>query len=117
MKNTTFSLTNLTDSDVSRLLEECQREQIRRQREQIRRQQRRQTKRKEWVEDMHYAFLVHPNATSIQVDNVTVVSVFDRNTGMRMATARPVHGDTFDRVVGVAVAYAKAIGISIPDFI
>lgn len=110
MKTTTFSLTNLTDSDISRLLEECQREQTRR-------QQYRQTERKKWVENMHYAFLVHPHATSIQVGNVTVVSVFNRNTGMRMATARPVHGDTFDRVVGVAVAYAKAIGMTIPDFI
>ena len=42
---------------------------------------------------------------------------FNRNTGMHMATARPVHGDTFDRAVGVAVAYAKAIGMTIPDFI
>ena len=110
MKTTTFPLTNLTDSDISRLLEECQREQPRR-------EQTRQAERKKWVEDMHYAFLVHPNATSIHVGNVTVVSVFNRNTGMRMATARPVHGDTFDRVVGVAVAYAKAIGMTIPDFI
>lgn len=115
MKTTTFSLTNLTDSDISRLLEECQREQTRR--EQTRREQARQTERKKWVEYMYHAFLVHPNATSIHVDNVTVVSVFNRNTGMRMATARPVHGDTFDRVVGVAVAYAKAIGMTIPDFI
>jgi hypothetical protein len=110
MKNTTFSLTNLTDSDISRLLEECQREQTRR-------QQYRQTERKKWVESMYYAFMAHPNAASLQVDNVTVVSVFNRNTGMRMSTARPVHGDTFDRAVGIAVAYAKAIGMSIPDFI
>lgn len=110
MKTTTFPLTNLTDSDISRLLEECQREQTRR-------QQYRQTERKKWVEYMYHAFLVHPHATSIHVDKVTVVSVFNRDTGMRMATARPIHGDTFDRVVGVAVAYAKAIGMTIPDFI
>ena len=110
MKTTTFSLTNLTDSDISRLLEECQREQTRR-------QQYRQAERKKWVEGMYYAFMAHPNATSIQVDNVTVVSIFNRNTGMHMGTARPVHGDTFDRAVGIAVAYAKAIGMTIPDFI
>jgi hypothetical protein len=109
MKPTTFSLTNLTNSDISRLIEECQREQTQR--------QHRQAKRKKWVDSMYYAFLAHPNATSIQVDGVTVVSVFNRNAGMRMATARPVHGDAFDRVVGVAVAYAKAIGMTIPDFI
>ena len=110
MKTTTFSLTNLTDSDISRLLEECQREQTRR-------LVHRQAERKKWVEGMYYAFMAHPNATSIQVDNVTVVSIFNRNTGMHMGTARPVHGDTFDRAVGVAVAYAKAIGMTIPDFI
>ena len=110
MKNTTFSLTNLTDSDISRLLEECQREQTRR-------LVHRQSERKKWVEGMYYAFMAHPNATSIQVDNVTVVSVFNHRLGMRMGTARPVHGDTFDRAVGVAVAYAKATGMTIPDFI
>lgn len=110
MKTSTFSLTNLTDSDISRLLEECQREQTRR-------EQDRWAKRKKWIEGMYYAFMAHPNATSIQVGNVTVVSVFNRNIGMRMATARPVHGDTFDRAVGVAVAYAKATDVAIPDFI
>ena len=110
MKTTTFSVTNLTDSDISRLLEECQREQTRR-------QQCRQAERKKWVEAMYYAFLAHPNATSIQVDNVTVVSVFNRNTGMHMATARPVHGDAFDRAVGIAVAYAKATGAPVPNLI
>ena len=110
MKPTTFSLTNFTNSDISRLLEECQRELTQR-------EQHRQAERRKWVDGMHYAFLAHPNATSIQVDNVTVVSVFNRNAGMHMATARPVHGDVFDRVVGVAVAYAKAIGVTIPDFI
>ena len=110
MKNSTFSLTNLTDSDISRLLEDCQREQTRR-------QVHRETERKKWVDSMYCSFMDHPNASSIQADNVTVVSVFNRNTGIRMATARPVHGDTFDRAVGVAVAYAKAIGATIPDFI
>ena len=105
-----FSLSKLTDSDLSRLLIECGLEQARR-------EERRAVERKQWVESMYYAFMAHPNATSIQVDNVTVVSVFNRNTGMRMATARPVHGDTFDRAVGVAVAYAKAIGVTIPDYI
>ena len=34
-----------------------------------------------------------------------------------MGTARPVHGDKFDKAVGIAVAYAKAIGIQVPDYI
>ena len=110
MKTTTFSLTNLTDSDLSRLLIECGLEQARR-------EERKAAERQRWVTGMYYAFMMHPNTTSIQVNNVTVVSVFDRNTGMRMGTARPVHGDKFNREVGIAVAYAKATGTSVPDYI
>lgn len=110
MKTTTFSLTNLTDSDLSRLLAECQREIDQR-------EQHRAAERNRWIDGMYYAFLAHPNATSIQVDNVTVVSIFNRNTGVHMGTARPVHGDKFNREVGVAVAYAKALGMVIPDYI
>lgn len=110
MKTTTFSVANLTDTDISRLLAECQRELERR-------EHNRTIERQRWIDGMYYAFLAHPNATSIQVDKVTVVSIFNRNTGMRMATARPVHGDKFNREVGVAVAYAKTLGMTVPDYI
>ena len=105
-----FSLSKLTDADLSRLLVECGMEQARR-------EECRAIERKRWVDGMYYAFLVHPNATSVQVNNVIVVSVFDRDTGMHMGTARPVHGDEFNREVGVAVAYAKALGMVIPNYI
>ena len=110
MKTTTFSVTNLTDTDISRLLAECQRELERR-------EQHRATERQRWVDDYYYAFINHPNATAIQVGDTTVVAAYGRNTGMHIGTAKPVHGDVFNREVGLAVAYAKAFNAIIPDFI
>ena len=105
-----FSLSNLTDSDLSRLAAECVMEQERRER-------KRKEERQKWVDGYYYAFLSHPNATSIQVGDTTIVAVYARNTGMHIGTAKPVHGDVFNREVGLAVAYAKAYGDTIPNYI
>lgn len=105
-----FSLTNLTDFELFRLATECMMEQERRGR-------KRKEERQKWVDGYYYSFLNHPNATAIQVGDTTVVAVYARNTGMRIGTAKPVHGDVFNREVGLAVAYAKALGDQIPDFI
>ena len=105
-----FSLSKLTDSDLSRLLIECGMEQARR-------EERRAAERQKWVDGYYYAFLNHPNATSIQVGDTTIVAVYARNTGMHIGTAKPVHGDVFNREVGLAVAYAKAYGDTIPNYI
>lgn len=110
MKTTTFSLTNLTDSDLSRLLAECQREIDQR-------EQHRTTERKRWIESCYYGFMSHPNASFTQMGDATVVAVYSRTKGIVMGTARPVHGDKFDKAVGIAVAYAKAIGVPVPDYI
>ena len=110
MKTTAFSITNLTDSDISRLLEECQHELERR-------EQHRTTERKRWIESCYYGFLSHPNASFIQRGDVIVVAVYSRTKGVVIGTARPVHGDKFDRAVGIAVAYAKTIGVTVPDYI
>ena len=110
MKTTTFSLTDLTDAELSRLMSECNIEQKRR-------EERRTAERKNWIDGQFYAYLNHPNATAIQVGNTTVVAAYERNIGMHIGTAKPVHGDVFDRKVGVAVAYAKAFNIRVPSFI
>ena len=80
-------------------------------------EERRATERQRWVDGYYYAFLNHPNATSIQVGDTTIVAVYARNTGMHIGTAKPVHGDVFNREVGLAVAYAKAFDTVIPDYI
>lgn len=105
-----FALSKLTDADLSRLLVECGMEQARR-------EERRAAERQKWVDGYYYAFLSHPNATAVQVGDTTVVAVYARNTGMHIGTAKPVHGDVFNREVGLAVAYAKAFDTVIPDYI
>lgn len=74
-------------------------------------------KRKEWVMNMFYRFLGDSHATEKRIGDTTVVAIYSRRCGLRMATAVPVKGDTYDERTGVAVAFAKAIGESIPDFI
>lgn len=110
MKTTTFSVTNLTDTDISRLLTECQRELERR-------ENQRTAERKRWIESCYYGFVSHPNASFTQMGDVIVVAVYNSVKGIVMGTARPVHGDKFDKAVGIAVAYAKAIGVQVPEYI
>ena len=105
-----FSLSRLTDSDLLTLASNiCE--------ERARRERKRKEERQKWVDGYYYAFLNHPNTTAIQVGDTTVVAVYARNTGMHIGTAKPVHGDVFNREVGLAVAYAKAFGDIIPDYI
>lgn len=110
MKTTTFSLTNLTDAELSRLMSECNTERKRR-------EELRTIERNKWVDGHFYAFLNHPNAATIRVGDMTIVAAYARNTGVYIGTAKPVHGDVFDEKVGIAVAYAKAFNTIVPDFI
>lgn len=74
-------------------------------------------KRDQWVEKWYSNFLAHPNATSKVIDTTTVVSLWHRPIGVRIATARCMPGDTYIPKVGIAVAMAKLNGEEIPDFI
>ena len=109
MKTTnTFDLSKLTNNDLSKLIAECVMEQERREREE---------ERDRWIGGYYCAFLNHPNASVIHVGKTTVLALWSRNLGLKMATATPVRGDVFDHNTGVAVAYAKAVGDEIPDYI
>ena len=110
-----FALSELTDADLLALMSNISEERGRRERE--RKQRKRKEERQKWIEDYFYRFLRHPNATSIQVNETIVVAFYERNTGMHISTAKPIQGDVFDMEVGVAVAFAKALGDTIPDFI
>ena len=105
-----LSLSKLTDADLSRLMSECRTEQKRR-------EERKAAERQKWIDGYYYAFIKHPNATATMVGDVTVVAVYVLSTGIRIGTARPVHGDVFNSKVGIAVAYAKAFGETIPSYI
>ena len=106
----TFALSKLTDSDLSRLLNECLDEQIRR-------EEAKKTRRDTWIRDYHKAFLRHPNADHKVLGQTVVVSVYDRNTGIHMGATTPSGGDKFELSTGIAVAFAKAMGERIPDYI
>ena len=116
MKTTTYnrtpySLANLTDTDLANLAKELNAEQSRR-------AEAKERRRREWIDGHYSAFLNHPNATSIQVGETTVVALYHRNHGgVHIGKATPVHDDKFNRDVGIAVAYAKANGEEIPYFI
>ena len=110
-----FTLSELTDADLRTLMSNISEERERRERK--RKERRRKEERQKWINHYYYRFLSHPNATSIQVDETIVVALYERNTGMHISTAKPIKGDAFDMEVGIAVAYAKAVGDKIPDYI
>lgn len=78
-------------------------------------------KRKEaraaWIEKMCDMYISHPNAESHIRESLTIVAVYNHYCGTRIGTAFPVNGDTYNAETGIAVAFAKAIGEPVPDFI
>lgn len=106
----TFALSKLTDSDISRLAAECVMELERR-------EEARKERRAKWVRDYHSAFLRHPNATYKVLGKTVVVSVYDRCTGIHMSATTPTGNDKFELSTGIAVAFAKAMGERIPEYI
>jgi hypothetical protein len=77
----------------------------------------RSKKREGWVNEMYRSFLGHPNATDRREGNMTIMALYERNSGVKIGIAKCLPTDTFDERVGLAVAYAKAIGVHVPDYI
>lgn len=105
-----FALSKLTDAELSRLLFECGMEQARR-------EETRRTRRKAWIREYHSAFLHHSSATYKVLGETVVVSIYDRYTGIHMGATSPHGEDKFELSTGIAVAFAKAMGERIPDYI
>lgn len=101
-----FSLNSLTDKQLADLIESAKKEQA-----------DRTTRRAIWVRETYGQYLRHPNATCAQVGDTIIVSVYSRAYGLRMCHSIPRDGDKFDRMTGVAVAFAKACGERIPSFV
>ena len=110
MKTTTFSLSNLTDTDVMKLFEECTLELARREEAKAKR-------RADWIHNHYWGFVSHPNASIETVGKRTIVALYSRYDGVRIGTAYPINGDVYDETTGIAVAYAKAMGERIPAYI
>lgn len=102
-----FSLSKLTDAELSKLLVECGMEEARR-------EEARRRKRDEWIEHMSWEAY---QRGAVDVVGETVIVAVVKNGSIHMAKAHPIKGDVFDMETGVAVAYTKAIGLRVPDFI
>lgn len=108
--NCAFSVSRMTDSDLATLhkaiLKEIDARNI-----------RRELRRKEWIDLWYTEFVNRYDTVSITRGELIIVATFDEYNGQRIGTAYPVKGDKFDSKTGIAVAYAKAIGLEIPDYI
>ena len=102
-----FYVNKYTDADLQALLEAVQREMTAR-------KQKRARAREEWV--YRYSNEAYHHGHPIVVGDTVVVAV-EKNGDVKIAKTRPTNGDKFDLETGVAVAYAKAIGLRVPDFI
>ena len=102
-----FSLESMTDKDLDELYLSAQAERIRR--------ADNKRKRTAWVNKYYHQYQLSI-ANSKRIGETTVVAVKWMN-GIRIGVATPVNGDVFDAPTGIAVAYAKACGESIPDFV
>ena len=80
-------------------------------------QERREKARETWIREHYTAFLRHPNASTKVLGKTVVVALYDRYTGIHIGVASPHGEDKFEHYIGVAVAFAKAMGKCIPDFI
>ena len=110
MNFSTFSVSNLTDTDLSNLFHSCADELQKRADQRIKR-------RTDWINDYFWSFMGHPNATVQTIGKRTIVAIYSHYDGVKIGTAYPINGDVYNHETGVAVAYAKALGMRIPDYI
>ena len=103
-----FALSRLSDCMLATLQQDVN-EEIRR------REVQKQKARKDWVSNKVREF--HLRAGSYMKMDTTVVVAVRHGGSVKVAKTTPVKNDKFDLEVGVAVAYAKACGDPIPDYI
>lgn len=108
IKKTDFYVHKYTDTDLRTLLEAVEYEIARR-------EEARKQKRKMWIEN-HYTQFQRCYGDYKVIGNTVIIALAWMGN-VKMATATAVKGDVFDLRTGVAVAYAKACGERIPDYI
>lgn len=79
------------------------------------RERKRKQMRQDWI-DRYSREVYHRGSYEIICGNTVVVAVC-QNGNIMMGKSTPIKGDKFDLDTGVAVAYAKAVGLRVPDFI
>ena len=108
IRKTDFYVNKYTDTDLRTLLEAVQDEIARREAE-------KQKRRKDWISSKIREFHLHAGSY-VRMD-ATVVVVVKWNGAVRVGKTTPTRNDKFDLETGVAVAFAKAIGETIPSYI
>ena len=108
--NCSFSVSRLTDSDLVALFNACASEMASR-------EERKSKQREHWIEMWYAEYLNRYDTDHLVVGKRTIVATYDDYNGMRIGTSYPIHNDEYDAKTGIAVAYAKAIGIAIPDYL
>ena len=108
--NCSFSVSHLTDSDLVNLFNACASEMISR-------EERKSKQREHWIDMWYGEYMNRYDTDCLVVGKRTIVATYDDYNGMRIGTSYPIHGDEFDARTGIAVAYAKAIGLGVPDYI
>lgn len=103
-----FALSKLSDAGLAQLQQDVNDEVIRREAE-------KQKRRRDWIEDRLHDF--HMRAGSYVKMDSTVVVVVRWNGAVRIGKTTPTKNDKFNLETGVAVAFAKAIGETIPSYI
>ena len=79
------------------------------------RERKRREARQNWIN--RYAREAYSRGNYEVVNKDTVVVAVCQNGHIVMGKTTPINNDKFDLDTGVAVAYAKAVGLRIPDFI
>lgn len=108
--NCSFSVSRLTDSDLVALFNACASEMAIR-------EERKSEQREHWIDMWYGEYLNRYDTDCLVVGKRTIVATYDGYNGMRIGTSYPIHGDEFDARTGIAIAFAKAIGESVPDYI
>ena len=108
-----FALSKMTNTDLTNLYNDCIIEMRKREEQRAARRAR----RAEWIEDYYWDFMNHPNASVQIIGQRTIVAIYSRNDGVQIGSAYPIDGDIYNKDTGIAVAYAKAIGVKVPDYI
>ena len=79
------------------------------------RERKRKQKRYEWVS--YYMEVFRANRGKYTRIGDTIVAAAHCGWSIGIGKSTPVNGDVFDLNTGIAVAYAKALGERVPDFI
>ena len=108
--NCSVSVSRLTDSDLVALFNACASEMASR-------EERKSKQREYWIEKWYAEYQNRYDTDCLVVGKRTIVATYDDYNGMRIGTSYPIHGDEYDAKTGIAVAYVKAIGLAIPDYI